>query len=418
MNTAGPEISDASPDGNIAVSEEPKFISLKGTTDVPEQSPSPSCGESQQPKLTFLQPAATTACCPAPKNEKAAWMISELETSVGTIPVITGALTSRDFWEHVKCRISAFRTRFTVQPGLYAIGAPGPDSDVFVTANYKYSFDMLRQAVREMSAWILVLDTHGINVWCAAGKGTFGTEELIRRISVSGLAKVVSHRRVVLPQLGAVGVSAPLVAKRSGFRVLYGPVAASDIPAYVAAGYKASHDIRTIRFGFTDRLVLTPMEIIPAMKHFPLFALIILLLFGLRAEGVIFADALSGGMPFLLLGLVSVAAGAFLTPLLLPYIPFRAFSVKGLIVGAIATAVLINSLGMAGHSTVLVPAAAAIFFPMASSYIALQFTGSTTFTHMSGVKRELKIMIPLYLGATALSALLLIVFRILHWRMA
>jgi hypothetical protein len=37
-------------------------------------------------------------------------------------------------------------------------------------------------------------DTKGINVWCAAWKGTFGTEELIRRIETSGLAAVVSHR--------------------------------------------------------------------------------------------------------------------------------------------------------------------------------------------------------------------------------
>ncbi len=400
------------------MSEQPKFISLNGKADVQDSSPSPCCGESEQPKLTLLQPSGTAPCCPAPKPEKTPWMVSEIATAAGSVPVITGELTSRDFWEHVKCRISAFRTRFTVRPGLYAIGTPGPDSDVYVTGNYKYSFDMLRQAVREMSAWIVVLDTHGINVWCAAGKGTFGTEELIRRISVSGLAKVVSHRRVILPQLGAVGVSAPQVAKKSGFRVLYGPVAATDIPAYVTAGYKASHDMRTIRFGFMDRLVLTPMEIIPAMKHFPLFALIMLLLFGIRSEGIIFADALGGGMPFLVLGLVAVAAGAFLTPLLLPFIPSRAFSVKGLIAGAIATAVSIKSLGMVSHVSVLVPAAAALFFPMATSYIALQFTGSTTFTHMSGVKKELKIMIPLYLGATALSALLLISYRILHWRIA
>ena len=73
-------------------------------------------------------------------------------------------------------------------------------------------------------AWILVLDTNGVNVWCAAGKGTFGTDELIRRIEATGLPEIVSHNRVIVPQLGGPGVAAHEVRKRSGFRVVYGPV--------------------------------------------------------------------------------------------------------------------------------------------------------------------------------------------------
>src|SRR5208282_5702537 len=99
-----------------------------------------------------------------------------------------------DHWGQVKCRISGLRMSYIVKPGLYALGEPGRGSDVFASANYKLSFDILRRELKGLNAWILVLDTRGINVWCAAGKGTFGTAELIKRISAAQLDKVVTHR--------------------------------------------------------------------------------------------------------------------------------------------------------------------------------------------------------------------------------
>ncbi len=90
---------------------------------------------------------------------------------------------------------------YKIHPGLYAFGNPDRQSPVLVTANYKMSFDRLREAISERSAWLLVLNTEGINVWCAAGKETFGTTELVRRIALTGLDKIVDHRRLVLPQL-------------------------------------------------------------------------------------------------------------------------------------------------------------------------------------------------------------------------
>ena len=115
-------------------------------------------------------------------------------------------------------------------PGLYAVGEPDRESDVFVTANYKLSFDILRRELKGLNAWIIVLDTKGINVWCAAGKGTFGTNELINRINEINLHNVVSHRRIIIPQLGAVGVNARIVHQRTGFRVYFGPVHAKRHP--------------------------------------------------------------------------------------------------------------------------------------------------------------------------------------------
>ncbi len=73
----------------------------------------------------------------------------------------------------------------------------------------------------------------GVNVWCAAGEGTFGTDELVRRIEACQLNEVVSQRQLILPQLGAPGIAAHEVRKRSGFKVEYGPVRAADLPEYL-----------------------------------------------------------------------------------------------------------------------------------------------------------------------------------------
>lgn len=328
---------------------------------------------------------------------------------------VSSEWTWKDHMGQIKCRLGSLRMRYTVNPGLYAVGEPDRESDVFVTANYKLSFDILRRELKGLNAWIIVLDTKGINVWCAAGKGTFGTDELISRINEINLHNVVSHRRIIIPQLGAVGVNARIVQQRTGFRVYFGPVHAKDIPAYIRAGYVKTPEMRLVRFNMLDRLVLTPMEINPAMKKFPLFSLIVLILFGIQPSGILFKNAWEGGMPFLIFGLMSVFIGAFITPLLLPFIPFRSFAVKGWLTGVISVFALMNGIELSYYKNMLPLAAAYILFPFASSYIALQFTGSTTFTGMSGVKKELKIGVPVYLTATALSLLILIIYKLSQW---
>ena len=336
-------------------------------------------------------------------------------TPSGAEQRVSTTWSRQDRWGMIRSRISAFRMAYSVEPGLYAVGSPTKDSEVFVTANYKLTFDVLRRSLTRMAAWVLVLDTKSINVWCAAGKGTFGTDELLRRIGLVKLDSIVEHRRIILPQLGAVGVSASEVQKRTGFRVIFGPVDARDIPAYLAAGRKKTKEMSTARFGILERLVLTPMEINPAMKKYPWFALGILVVFGLQPSGILFESAWHNGMTFLLLGFLAVLCGAFVTPVLLPYVPFRSFAVKGWIVGMAAVAGSMLFLDPVPLRNVLLMVSAYALFPVLSSYIALQFTGSTTFTGMSGVKKELKIGIPIYGTATAVSLVLLVVYKLKEW---
>jgi hypothetical protein len=362
--------------------------------------------------------APQVSCCPDAAKDKPTWITGSVMTPVGSVPRVSTDLSRADHWEHFKCRTNSFRNNYTVNPGLYAVGSPDKNSDVLVSANYKFSFDMLRRELTGMNAWILVLDTKGINVWCAAGKGTFGTDELARRILMSRLKDIVSHRRIIVPQLGAPGVSAYKVKASTGFDVLFGPVLAKDIPAYILAGYKATKEMRTVTFGAWDRLVLTPIELRQVRSKFVLFTLLTLVYFGLAPAGILFSGAFAGGLPFVLLGFMSVIAGAVLTPLLLPVVPFRSFALKGWLAGIALVIISMVTFSVPDPGNILLLVFSCIFFPLISSYLALQFTGATTFTGMAGVKKELKIAAPIYIGGAAVSVVFLIINKLLEWGIA
>ena len=199
-------------------------------------------------------------CSLIPRAKKPA---TERAAEPSPIRTTTSTLTRADRRDHFLARWGYKRNEHRVEPGLYALGNPTPESPVFVSANYTLSFDALRSALGGVDGHILVLDTYGINVWCAAGKGTFGTDELVRRIESTGLGEVVSHRKLILPQLGAPGVAAHEVKKRTGFKVEYGPVRAPDLPEYLRTG-AATPEMRRVRFPLKDRLVLVPVELVHA----------------------------------------------------------------------------------------------------------------------------------------------------------
>ncbi|HDY86795.1 MAG TPA: acetyl-CoA synthase subunit gamma [bacterium] len=284
---------------------------------------------------------------------------------------------------------------YKITPGLYAVGSPDADSPVLVSANYKMSFDYLRKELVDIDAWILVLDTKGINVWCAAGKGTFGTEEIIRQIKNTNLKRVVNHHLLIVPQLGAPGVAAHLVKKATGFKVIYGPVKASDLPAFFKARLKADTDMRRVRFNIVDRLVLTPMEFVLGLKYIASLCAIFFLLSGLDRTGYSVDSLLTYGPKSVLLLLVAYFSGTIITPLLLPFIPGRAFALKGFISGlAVSFLAFFYFSGFADLGIIDITAWFLIISSI-SSFFAMNFTGASTYTSLSGVKKEMHIALPL-----------------------
>lgn len=320
-----------------------------------------------------------------------------VETPAGKLPQVPSTLGWPDRWGSIKARWGVGRMEYKVDPGLYALGTPDDKSLVFVSANYKMSFDRLRQALVGRSAWVLVLDTKGINVWCAAGKGTFGTEELIKRIESSGLKKIVSHKKLILPQLGAPGVAAHKVKQISGFNVQYGPIRAEDLPAYLAAGFKATAQMRIKTFPLKERVVLIPIELVEAMKAFLIIAVVFFIISGIGGPLGFWANAGSFGLFAVLALLCAVIGGAVLNPLLLPYLPGRAFSLKGFSIGIVIALILlylrdINLSLWPGRVEAL---AWLLIIPAMSGYLAMNFTGCSTYTSLSGVKREMRWALPL-----------------------
>lgn len=315
----------------------------------------------------------------------------------------TTQLTIHDVLGSWKARWGINRMNYIVEPGLYSVGNPASASPVLVTANYKMSFDTLRKELNGLDAWILVLDTKGINVWCAAGKGTFGTTELLNRLAIVQLEKVVSHRTLILPQLGAPGVSAHEVLKYSGFKVRYGPVKAKDLQEFIHSGMKATPAMRTVRFSAYDRLVLTPVELVGTFKT------------SLMIFGILFVLNLIGFGPFGLIDFYAymgaIIVGCVLTPLLLPWIPGRAFAWKGWLLGFI-WAVLVNLLNgwPAGpHYSLLRALGYLLILPSAAAYFAMNFTGASTFTSFSGVLKEMKIAVPAIIISIFLGVVLILV---------
>ncbi len=340
-----------------------------------------------------------------------------ISTPAGPVLRVSTQWGRAERWGEIKCRLSNYRNSYLLPPGLYAAGNPDAQSEVLISANYRLSFDYLRRELDGRNLWILVLDTAGINVWCAAGKGTFGTDELVKRLKLHGVDRIVEHRRLIVPQLGAPGVKAAVVKKKTGFHVHFGPVRSEDLPAYLDGGRKATPAMREVRFGFVDRLVLTPMELLPALKKFPALAGIIFLLMGLMPSGIIFRDAWMQGGPLVLLAFAALIAGAFIAPLFLPFIPFRSFAIKGMISGLALNALLVHGADMLPDGNIYLTALSWLLFPSFSSYLALQFTGATAYTGMSGVERELKAALPLYISCGVLSLVALVLYKIASWGM-
>jgi acetyl-CoA decarbonylase/synthase complex subunit gamma len=289
---------------------------------------------------------------------------------------------------------------YTIEPGLYGLGKPNEQSPVFVTANYKMSFDKLRGALPGRNAWIVVLDTQGINVWCASGKGTFGAKELVGRIKSSGLEQIVSHRELILPQLSGPGVAAHLVKKLSGFKVIYGPILAADLPTFLDHGLKATPEMRLKTFTTWERMVLIPMELIEALRAGLIVILIFFLLAFLGSSGGGWTNSLRHGLLAATAILAAILAGAVLTPLLLPWLPGRAFSLKGFGLGVLAVAILMvfgwnDWVTWAGRLEIL---AWVFLIPAISAYLAMNFTGASTYTSLSGVRKEMRLALPLQIG--------------------
>lgn len=362
------------------------------------------------------------ACCSGSENPpinppilNQAFVTGAIKTPTGEEPQVSSSLTGIDRIGSFKARWGIGRMHYVVAPGLYALGTPDEDSNVLVTANYKMSFDRLREALPERNLWILVLDTKGINVWCAAGKGTFGTENLVQSIKANHLDLIVSHWQLLLPQLGAPGIASHKVKKLSGFNVIYGPIKASDLPEFLDNGMKATEEMRIKTFPISERIALIPIELVAGFKATVIATIILLIIRGLVGPAQFFENIIYGGLLIIITMLTALFAGAILTPALLPWLPGRAFSLKGLIVSI--TMIIVLLICQAGDYTtianIIESTGLLLLIPASAMYLAMNFTGASTYTSLSGVRKEMKWAVPVEIGFGTLGIILWLIGMLL-----
>ena len=153
--------------------------------------------------------------------------------------------------------VTALETVFRLFPypepiGLYRVGEPGLESPVIVTGNYELTVRRVARGTIGMDIWLLVCDSRGINIWCSSLAGHFGVAPIIHAIEYFGLSTIVSHRRLILPQLCAGGVSVSDITAKTGFGCRFGPV---DISRLVSAKSDSiSVDARHVKFPLRDRV--------------------------------------------------------------------------------------------------------------------------------------------------------------------
>ena len=380
----------------------------------PETNPGPAPME-MLPMFNGPVEDADEPCCgppagpPSSTDEKPGYAIRNfvqefMTTPIGLVPVVKARHDFSDRLGTLQVRVGFRRNDYKVAPGLYAAGKPDAQAPVLVTANYKLSFDHLRKHLAGQDVWLLVLDTRGINVWCAAGKGTFGTQEVVARVRQTQLDKVVAHRKIILPQLGAPGVSAPEVKKGCGFEVVWGPVRAEDVPVFLSAGQKAEEHMRRVTFTMAERMVLAPVEISLARKPILWSLLAIFLLSGIGRHFFSFTAAWERSLIAATGCVAGILAGCIVVPLLLPWIPGRAFALKGLLAGLAAGILITASWSSSVYLSFGAGLALILMTTTVSSYLAMNFTGTTPFTSPSGVEKEMRKAIPLQIVAVVMAA--------------
>ena len=141
-----------------------------------------------------------------------------------------------------------------VKIGLRRVGKPGRDSPVLVTCNFYLTVRRLIARLKGLDIWLLIADSKGVNVWCAAGAEEFNTKAVVSVLKTSGIEDRVDHRNVILPPLGAPGIQARAAMQETGWSIEWGPVRINDIPAYLDNNQQRTDEMKRATYSWLERL--------------------------------------------------------------------------------------------------------------------------------------------------------------------
>lgn len=143
---------------------------------------------------------------------------------------------------------------FPCKTGLVRLGTPTRSSPVFLTGNFLLTVERVKRALEGIDAYLLVANSRGVNVWCAATGGLLTHHDVVSVLKTSGIEALVDHRRVILPQLAATGIEGKVIHERAGWKILWGPVNAAAIPEFLRGGMETVPEMRTVDFPWRERL--------------------------------------------------------------------------------------------------------------------------------------------------------------------
>ncbi|MHA1612474.1 MAG: methyltransferase domain-containing protein [Promethearchaeota archaeon] len=304
----------------------------------------------------------------------------------------------KGLWGKFRCVLTGQVDYIPIEPGIYTSGTPDASSPLLVTANYLYTYIQVHQDLAGKNAWILALDSLGINVWCAARGGNFGNSQLLEAVQATDIISKAKSKLMVLPQLAAGGVKAPELPMRTEkfpYEIMFGPVYSKDLPTYLTDRPDLKPKaMRTIKFGIRERTVagithltflLRKIYLIPLLGIMA-GALLLDILFNLDAIAQISLNhlfwELLGGMIWANILLI---LGFQLTNFTRSFVIKSSFfaSLMGISMG------LVLSLS---HSSWLYGGLASVFFMWVGFFTTMSLSGYTPLTSV----REIKSEYPLY----------------------
>jgi NAD-dependent dihydropyrimidine dehydrogenase PreA subunit len=143
---------------------------------------------------------------------------------------------------------------FPCKTGLVKIGNPGRNAPVLLTGNFHLTVERVRRALEGVDGYLLVSNSRGVNVWCAATGGHLTNHDVVSVLKTSGIGNLVDHRQVILPQLAATGIEGKIIHHKTGWKVVWGPVYATSIPRFLSSGLEKTPEMRNVCFTWPKRL--------------------------------------------------------------------------------------------------------------------------------------------------------------------
>jgi len=183
---------------------------------------------------------------------------------------------------------------FPARTGLIKIGSPDRNSPVLLTCNFHLTVERVKRQLKGIDCYLLVANSRGINVWCAATGGLLTNHDVISVLKTRGIEELTDHKKVIMPQLAATGIETKVILAKTGWRIIWGPVYAKDIPDFINNNFNSTPEMRYVKFPLMQRIEMA------VAWAFPVSLVIAIIFFFFWKEDIILITLLIWALSFLI----------------------------------------------------------------------------------------------------------------------